>query len=85
MYQKIIENGWKVKDQITGYNGIVVGVCEYLTGCTQALIIPQQLDKDGKRQEGEWFDVQRLDRVGETQITFDNEKTPGSDREAPKR
>lgn len=85
MFQKIVENGWKVRDQITGYEGIITGICEYMTGCNQALVVPNHLDKDGKRQEGEWFDVQRLKRVGKSQVILDNEKTPGCDIEAPKR
>ena len=81
----MIKNGWKVKDKITGFSGIVIGTVEYLTGCNQALVVPDKLDKDQKRQEGEWFDVQRLARVGKTQIKLDNGKTPGCDISPPKR
>ena len=76
------------RDLITGYEGVVVGVCEYLTGCTQALLIPKKVTPDGKRPEGEWFDIDRLE-VTELQ-TFPKAKVasaerPGSDLAAPKK
>lgn len=52
--------GDKARDVITGFGGIVTGRCEYLTGCVQLLLSPT-VDKDGKRQEGEWFDIDRIE------------------------
>ena len=80
----MIALGTEVKDKITGFKGIVTGRCEYLTGCTQCLIIPTKLTKEGKRPEGEWFDEQRLIITSKKIITTDNTKTPGCDASAPK-
>ena len=80
----MIKLGTEVKDKITGFKGIATGRCEYLTGCTQWLIIPTKLTKEGKRPEGEWFDEQRLIIVSKKVITIDNTATPGCDISAPK-
>ena len=46
-------------DTVTGFTGICIGYAIYATGCHQACIVPR-VDKDGKRAEGEWFDIERL-------------------------
>lgn len=84
----MIQLGQKVKDVITGFEGLTVGRAEYLTGCTQVLVVPQRLTAEGKRIDGEWFDEQRLQVTDETMLRLDpeaNRLTPGCDREAPKR
>lgn len=80
----MLKLGQVAKDKITGFQGVIIGRCEYLTGCTQVLIVPQKLGADGKRQDGEWFDEQRVTPTGKT-ITLDNGTTPGSDERAPSR
>ena len=74
--------GVTAKDIITGFEGLVTGLTEYISGCNQALLAPG-VDKEGKRVEGCWFDVQRLRRVGNSVLVLDNSKTPGSDMPAP--
>jgi hypothetical protein len=83
----MIQLGSKVKDKITGFTGIVTGIVTYITGCSQALIAPP-VDKQGKRPEGEWIDLQRLEVdkkfkriVLHNAPAFDN----GFDAEPPKR
>ena len=79
--------GRKVRDIITGYAGIVTGYVRYLTGCNQVLVVPR-IGKDGKRDNGEWFDVQRIVRVGESRIVLPNADVAiaaiGPDAEPPK-
>lgn len=43
----MIALGSKVKDRITGVEGIVVGRTEWLNGCVRIIIQPQEL-KDGR-------------------------------------
>lgn len=76
--------GITVKDRINGFTGVVTGFVQYLTGCNQALVAPP-LGPDGAMRDSQWFDVQRLERVGDGLITLDNGATPGADRPAPKR
>lgn len=79
-----VELDQTVKDKITGFKGVVTGKTEYISGCKQVLVVPP-LDKDGKPQEAQWFDEQRV-AVDTTvpAVVLDNRKTPGPDREAPK-
>jgi hypothetical protein len=37
---EMIKLGSNVKDRITGFSGIVTGFVTYLSGCNQALVIP---------------------------------------------
>jgi hypothetical protein len=80
----MIQLGSTVTEAISGFTGIASGRCEYLTGCTQILVQPIGLDKDGKKRDGLWLDEQRLtvDKKKKL-VTFDNAKTPGFDKPAP--
>jgi len=64
-----IKLGKKVRDTITGFEGTVTGIAEYLSGCKRAEVVSN--DDPSKEY---WFDVQRL---GEPL------KKPGGPREAP--
>ncbi len=55
--------GSKVKDRITGFQGIATSRIEYLNGCVQYCVKPP-VDKDGKIVDGEWFDDAQLTVVG---------------------
>lgn len=75
--------GRRGRDTITGFEGVITGRCEYLTGCNQLLIVPKA--KGGSHQEGHWFDEQRVELIGEKRIVLKNGNNPGPDNEAPKR
>lgn len=51
--------GHRVRDRVTGYTGVVASICFDLYGCVQAVVNPG-IDKDGKLQDSNWFDVNRL-------------------------
>jgi hypothetical protein len=51
--------GHRVRDRVTGLDGVVTSVCFDLYGCIQAVIHPG-LGVDGKIAEQNWFDVNRL-------------------------
>jgi ascorbate-specific PTS system EIIC-type component UlaA len=74
--------GATYRDKITGFKGVCTGHCQYISGCSQALLAPK-IGKDGNAKAAEWFDVQRLDRVKSEIITLDNQQTPGADVPAP--
>ena len=76
--------GVKVRDKITGFAGIVTGVCQYISGCNQALVAPQAGD-DGGWRDGQWIDCQRLERLSDDVIVLDNGPMPGADITPPKR
>lgn len=54
--------GTKVKDKITGFEGIAVSRTTYLYGCVRVCVEPQGLH-DGKPIESQYFDEQRLEDV----------------------
>lgn len=58
----MIELGQKVRDTVTGFEGIAVSRLEYLNGCVQYLVKPKVGD-DGKLPEGEWIDAQQVEVV----------------------
>lgn len=74
--------GWKAKDVITGFEGVITGRVEYLTGCNQCLLTPKAM-KGVPMPDPRWFDEQRLKRVGSTEVKIDNGPNPGFDKAAP--
>jgi hypothetical protein len=52
--------GKGARDRVTGFAGRVTSVSFDLYGCVQAALTPP-IDKDGKRVDGIWLDVHRLD------------------------
>jgi hypothetical protein len=82
----MIAMGSKVRDRITGFEGRVTCRTEYITGCTQILVVPKVKD-DGSYQEAHWFDEQRLEvdtLINPVTLSpFDNAATPGCDKPAP--
>ena len=67
--------GQKVKDVITGFEGIVTGRCEYLTGCNRVLVLAQA--KDGKAGEGSWLDEDRCEVLDETPLQLPRKTAAG--------
>ena len=59
----VVEFGTSAKDVITGFAGIVTGICQYISGCDQVLLTPKA--SDGKKRSGEWFDVDRIEVLGD--------------------
>lgn len=58
----MIKLGDRVKDLVTGFEGIVIGRTEWLYGCTTLGVKSSEL-KDGKPIESLWFDEQSLDAL----------------------
>ena len=54
--------GDKAKDTITGYEGIVVAITEWLNGCRRITIQPQALH-DGKPIDSHTFDAEQIEVV----------------------
>ena len=71
----IFKLGDKVKDSITGFEGIAIGKCEYLNGCISIQVKSQEL-KDGKTIEAEWFDEQRLTATSKAKAGGPHDRPP---------
>lgn len=78
-----IQLGAEYKDKITGFKGTATGFCEYITGCSQVLLVPKYKNGDGDKDTSKWYDEQRLVRVGKKFVKLDNSLTPGFDKTPP--
>jgi hypothetical protein len=80
-----IQFGTRVRDRITGFEGIATAHCDYISGCNQTLVTPPV--KDGKFEAGQWFDDQRIEVLnkGAVEVRLDNAATPGAGDPAPVR
>lgn len=79
----MIKLGKKARDKITGFEGIVTGRAQYLTGCDQYSLAPPA--KDGSINRSEWFDEGRLEVIGDgiEPETVAGPRPGGPQREAP--
>lgn len=59
--------GLRVKDRVTGFEGVVTSVTYDLYGCIQALVNPG-VDKDNKTRDSMWLDTNRLSVVDPTPV-----------------
>lgn len=59
--------GIKVKDRITGFEGIATCLSFDLYGCIQALVTPG-CGKDGAQKDSRWFDVTRLESKSKSPV-----------------
>lgn len=60
----MIKLGQRVRDRISGLEGIVIGRMEYLYGCTRIAVQPQDV-KDGKPVESTFVDEPQLELLGD--------------------
>lgn len=58
--------GLKVREKVTGFAGTVTSVSFDLYGCTHGLVTPPR-NSDGKQEDSCWYDLKRLEDVGEGQ------------------
>lgn len=56
--------GDRVRDRVTGFEGIVVARTTWLHGCVRLTVQPSGLDKDGKIQTAEGFDELQIEILG---------------------
>ncbi len=80
---KKLKLGQEAKDKITGFQGIITGYAEYLTGCNQYVLQPK-CEKTGTYPDAQWFDEGRLILISDS-LTKEDVKADenGSDYIAP--
>ena len=64
----MIELGSKVKDNITGFEGIAIAKCVYLNGCVSIQVRPDKLKEDGAMCDTKWIDEQQLDSESKVKV-----------------
>lgn len=50
------------KDKVTGFEGIIIGRIQYLTGCNQYGLSPKAVN--GEIKDTQWFDEGRVEVIG---------------------
>lgn len=82
-----IKLGDKVKDKVTGYEGIATSKTEFLNGCTQIEVTPKIKKGTNPTQEqmiGMGIDKQQLEKIGDG-VNVTKRDTGGAMRRVPKR
>lgn len=79
-----IKLGQTVTDQLTGFSGVALGRCEYITGCNQVLVQPR-LKADGDFVEPRWLDEDRMLVAANIPVVELNRVSPGFDKPPPPR
>ena len=75
--------GCIARDVVTGFKGVIIGQCIYLTGCNQWGIHPG-IGKDGKLGEPAWFDETRIEFISEgPELKTKNIKKTGGPQNSP--
>jgi hypothetical protein len=74
--------GQRVKDKLTGFEGLVTGRAQYITGCDQLLVQPS-LNGKGEFVEARWLDEPRLDITESSQVMINMTSDKGGDKAAP--
>lgn len=70
-------NGDILKDIVTGFEGAVMVVAFYSTGCVHCGLQSRKLKDDGTFNNWEWFDQSRLELVKKEALVFDVTETSG--------
>lgn len=63
--------GDKVRDRVTGLEGIAVARTQWLNGCIRIAIQPDKLDKDGKVQDSTYVDEPQCEVVIRAAVKID--------------
>lgn len=79
------ENGTKVKDQITGFTGVITGRADYITGCNTYLLTPGSDPKSELTEypKTHWIDEARLKVISDKVVEVDQAEKPGGGPNPP--
>ncbi len=78
----MIKLGKKVRDTVSGFEGVAVSSHEYLQGCRRISIQPK-VDKEGKLPDTCSFDEPQLEYVDTEKALPSNTKTGGPEKYMP--
>jgi hypothetical protein len=82
---KMIKLGTKVRDKITGFEGIATSRTEFLYGCIRIGVTPK-MDKDGRLGDVQHFDEPQLEELlNEEKISTGNRTIGGPMNSIPTR
>lgn len=72
------------QDRITGFRGVIMGYCRYMTGCNQ-VYLAATANGNGQIAGGGWFDEQRIvvDHAADRITLPTRPENPGADFDPP--
>jgi len=79
-----IDLGDKVRDIITGFEGVAIARSQWLVGCERISVQPQDLDKDGGVKPFQTFDEPQLEIIAKNAVIVPIAATPGGATHAEK-
>lgn len=73
-----VQLGDRVRDMVTKFEGIAIGVTTWLNGCRRITIQPETLDKEGKIRDAQTFDEPQLEvtKPGKVQVNSYGSQAP---------
>jgi hypothetical protein len=72
----MIQLGDEVKDNVTGFKGVVIGITQFLNGCAR-VGVQAAAAKDGTIKPPEWFDVPQMTVVKAAKVKAGPRNTGG--------
>ncbi len=66
-----LNNGDKVKSNVSGFEGIITCRADHLNGCNRYFVNPK-IGKDGKMPDGYWIDEDELSVTSKEKLTRGN-------------
>jgi len=77
------QHGDLARDVVTGFEGVVTGHADYITGCDQYLLSPRSKSADEKK-DSFWLDENRLELVEPSVVNLaENSVVKGAGEQAP--
>lgn len=73
------ELGMKLRDKVTGFEGIATAKIVFLNGCVQYCLKPKLSEEEKKKgnfTEGQYIDIEQLEKIGDG-ITSDSKPRGG--------
>lgn len=60
--------GFKVRDKVSGFEGVVTSIGFDLMGCVQCIVSPAADNTTGKKADSHWLDYKRLTKLSEQPV-----------------
>ncbi len=80
----MIKLGSKVKDKVTGFQGIATARIEFLNGCIQIDVVPRAKKGAEKAPEGTYIDESQLEEIKDKKVNVKKKNVGGGFRNYPK-